>query len=147
VADRRHQAGRRLFSISIPLTRKVVALLVANVQRSWPEVLRDEKKADESVLGDWAALAEAKLHQYADVILGVANGTIVAAFDMKDGIVSRATEFVSEGRPIRYLDSAELHHPDTEPTKSHRDVWRCADGSFRSARTAMPFCTSGRALA
>jgi hypothetical protein len=105
-------------------------MLVANVSRTWPSVPR-YMSAEESVLGDWAALNEAKLHQYGDGILGVADGTVVAAYDiegwerLENGRVRFAGRFSSRwapligtaspvtwtkgaARPIRYVSTDEL---------------------------------------
>lgn len=120
-------------------------MLVANVQRTWPSVQAGEISAEQSVLGDWAALSEAKLHQYADAILGAAGGTVVAAFDIDGwdrvdadrvrfhgspsarwahlvGGPSPVTWARGQARPIRYLDTRELADAAaSEPAESSRD--------------------------
>lgn len=122
-------------------------MLVANVSRTWPSVMTEDRTAEESVLGDWAALNEAKLHQYADAILGVADGTVVAAYDidrwerLENGRVrfqgqrsARWARFIGSpspvtwtqgaARPIRYLATEELaaqsvNHPSTSQRDRH----------------------------
>lgn len=106
-------------------------MIFANVQRTWPEVLAGRRSAESSVLGDWASLAEAKLHQYADAVAGVAGATVVAVYDIdgwdrvKDdrvrfhgtpstrwahliGAPSPVVWTRGQARPVRYVDTAEL---------------------------------------
>lgn len=120
-------------------------MLVANVSRTWPEVLAGRRSAEDSVLGDWAAMAEPRLHQYGDAILGAANGTVVAAYDIEGwerleddrvrfhgpastrwahliGMPSPVLWTRGQARPIRYVDSAELAAAQAADfTEAHRD--------------------------
>ncbi|WP_460446335.1 hypothetical protein [Angustibacter aerolatus] len=120
-------------------------MLFALVQRTWPEVQAGRLTAEESVLGDWAALAEAKLHQYGDAIVGVAAGRVVAAYDITGWervqddrvrfqgtpssrwahLVGSASPVVwtrGQARPIRYFDTAALADDEPRrPSPSHRD--------------------------
>ncbi|MPQ98132.1 hypothetical protein GB931_09400 [Modestobacter sp. I12A-02628] len=120
-------------------------MLVVNVKSSWPQVQRGERSAEDSVLGDWAALSEQKLRQYADAILGVADNAVVAAFDITDwsrgedgrvrfmgtpsarwahllGGPSPVTWTRGQARPIRYLDTGELDDQEPAPlAAAHRD--------------------------
>lgn len=105
-------------------------MLVVNVSRTWP-LVPGEMSAEESVLGDWAALNEAKLHQYGDAIIAVADGTVVAAYDIRGwerlesgrvrfegslsgrwapliGTPSPVTWTQGAARPVRYVESDEL---------------------------------------
>jgi hypothetical protein len=105
-------------------------MLVVNVSRTWPLVPGD-MSAEESVLGDWAALNEAKLHQYGDAIIAVADGTVVAAYDIQGwerlengrvrfagrlsgrwapliGTPSPVTWTQGAARPVRYVESTGL---------------------------------------
>jgi hypothetical protein len=105
-------------------------VLVVNVSRTWPSVPK-EMTAEESVLGDWASLNEAKLHQYGDAIVGVADGMVVAAYDIEGwerldsgrvrfagrfsrrwapaiGAASPVTWTQGAARPIRYINSDEF---------------------------------------
>jgi hypothetical protein len=120
-------------------------VLVANVKASWPQVLRGERTAEDSVLGDWASLSDQRLRQYADAILGVADNQVVAAFDVTDwerteddrvrfhgvpsarwahliGTPSPVTWARGQARPIRYLDTGELEgQQPAEVSAAHRD--------------------------
>jgi hypothetical protein len=120
-------------------------VLVANVKASWPQVLRGERTAEDSVLGDWASLSDQRLRQYADAILGVADNRVVAAFDITDwertaddrvrfqgapsarwahllGAPSPVTWARGQARPIRYLDTGDLEKQQpAEIAAAHRD--------------------------
>lgn len=90
-------------------------------------------------------LRESSLHQYADAILGVADGTVVSAFDIEDwdrlddgrvrfrgttsrrwahllGTPSPVTWSRGQARPIRYLDTDELAGQSVSAaSEAHRD--------------------------
>lgn len=106
-------------------------MLFVNNQNTWPQVLAGRMSPADSVLGDWAAMAEAKLHQYADVIAAVTAGVVVAAYDVQgwdrvaDGRVRfRATTSTrwahlvgapspvvwtrGQARPVRYVETAQV---------------------------------------
>jgi hypothetical protein len=120
-------------------------VLFVNVQRSWPLVRAGEKSVDESILGDWTALAEDSLHRHADAIAGVVAGTVVAVFDIDgwdrlpggkvrfrgtrsakwahlEGASSPVVWSRGQARPIRYLDSRQIDPGSAaEPATPDRD--------------------------
>lgn len=127
-------------------------MIFVNVTRSWPEVLAGARSAEDSVLGDWSALSESKLHQYADAIVGVADGRVVAVFDVTSwhhvgvgdrvrfegspstrwsplvGTSSHVTWKRGQARPTRFVDTAEVASLAPAPAGSHRD--RVSVGPF-----------------
>lgn len=57
-------------------------MILVHVKHSWPRVLAGELSAEESVLGDWAPIAEARLAEFGDVLVGVYDNTVVAVYDV-----------------------------------------------------------------
>lgn len=123
-------------------------MIFVNSTRTWPQVLAGHISAEDSVMGNWAALSEAKLHQYADAVVGVAAGTVVAVFDVANwstvednrvrfygapstrwahlvGSPSPITWTRGQARPVRYVPTDEIAAaspgPGAEPVPTTRD--------------------------
>lgn len=57
-------------------------MILVHVKHSWPQVEAGQMSAEESVLGDWAGIAESSLAEHGDVVAGVYDNTVVAVFDV-----------------------------------------------------------------
>jgi hypothetical protein len=57
-------------------------VILVHVKNTWPQVLAGEMTADDSVLGDWSGIAEAKLAEFGDILVGVYDNTIVRVYDV-----------------------------------------------------------------
>jgi hypothetical protein len=59
-------------------------VILVHVKNSWPRVIAAEPGCtpEWSVLGAWAPIAEARLAEYGDVLVGVYDNTVVAVYDV-----------------------------------------------------------------
>jgi hypothetical protein len=57
-------------------------VILVHVKNTWPEVLAGQISADDSVLGDWAGIAQSSLAEYGDLLAGIYENTVVAVFDV-----------------------------------------------------------------
>ncbi|MEU7802767.1 hypothetical protein AB0B10_26245 [Micromonospora arborensis] len=57
-------------------------MILVHVKNTWTQVLAGKMTPDDSVLGSWAPIAESSLQQHGDVLAGVYNNTVVAAYDI-----------------------------------------------------------------
>lgn len=57
-------------------------MILVHVKNTWPQRLAGQISADDSVLGDWAGIAESSLAEYGDVLAGVHENTVVAVYDV-----------------------------------------------------------------
>lgn len=55
-------------------------MILVHVIRSWPDVLKGERTAEDATLGEWAQLSEENIDDYGDILLGIYDNVIVSAY-------------------------------------------------------------------
>jgi hypothetical protein len=116
-------------------------MILVNVVRSWPEVMRGERSAEDATLGEWAQLTDKNIDDDGDVLLGIFENTIVSAYEIdghyRDRVTKRVTfkahetattrQFIGQPNPgrqwgkqgdaraVQALPTSDLLDPPVEP--------------------------------
>ncbi|WP_434174256.1 hypothetical protein RI685_16710 (plasmid) [Clavibacter michiganensis] len=121
-------------------------MIVANLRKSYREVLTGQRDMDDATLGWWAGITDEAAARYGDVIVGVFNNRVVSVFDTsgydrdEDGRIffdgNESTEFEhmigkpspvkpwvrGQARPIQYIDTDIVRDGDATVVRDGRHL-------------------------
>jgi len=57
-------------------------MILVHVIRSWTDVQKGQRSADDATLGEWSQLSDKNIEDYGDVLLGIYENMIVSAYEI-----------------------------------------------------------------
>ncbi|WP_043738117.1 hypothetical protein [Nocardia asiatica] len=122
-------------------------MILTHLPDSWPRVLAGELTPEEATLGDWYNLADKRIEEYGDVVLGIYENRVVTAYNVTSWRRAGDRRVTFEGspseewkhligtpnpgklwglrgmaRPVQYLDTRIVRATTapTEPSTEHQ---------------------------